>query len=78
MIKPFWMWLSRRVLQVKWTEKRAKEWVQEQVGMQAQQRMLQGARKRKIRKFGHWKRRGESVVLAPLKEKAKEEEKKKS
>ena len=66
MIDAFEMWLWRRVLKVKWTEKRTNEWVRRQAGVQAQQGMLQEVRKRKIRKFGHWKRRGESVVLASI------------
>jgi len=44
------------------------EWVREQVGVSEERSMLAEVRKRKIRKYGHWKRRGESMVLASIEE----------
>ena len=66
MINAFEMWLWRRVLRVKWTERRTNEWVRDQVGVREDQGMLQEVQKRKIRKYGHWKRRGDSIVLATI------------
>jgi len=38
----------------------------EQVGVSEERSMLVEVRKSKIRKYGHWKRRGESMVLASI------------
>ena len=66
MIEAMEMWLWRRVLGVNWTERRTNEWVRQQVTVEKHQGMLAEVRRRKIRKYGHWKRRGESVVLATV------------
>ena len=66
MIEAFEMWLWRRILRVSWTEHRTNEWVREQVGVQGESRLLPEVKRRKIRKYRHWKRRGESVVLATV------------
>ena len=66
MINAFEMWLWRRVLRTKWTERRTNQWVRDQVGVSVEHGMLQEVKKRKIRKYGHWKRRGESLVLATI------------
>jgi len=46
--------------------KEKNEWVREQVGVSEERSMLAEVRKRKIRKYGHWKRQGESMVLASI------------
>jgi hypothetical protein len=66
MINAFEMWLWRRVLRIKWTERRTNQWVRDQVGVTEEHSMLQEVKRRKIRKYGHWKRRGESLVLATI------------
>ena len=66
MINAFEMWLWRRILRVSWTERRTNEWVREKVGVSEQLGMLREVRRRKIRKYSHWKRRGESMVLASI------------
>ncbi|XP_063596230.1 uncharacterized protein LOC134773083 [Penaeus indicus] len=66
MIDAFEMWLWRRVIRVKWTERRTNEWVREQVGVREEQGIMQEIKRRKIQKYGHWKRRGESLVLATI------------
>jgi len=64
MIEALEMWIWRRIMRVSRTERKTNEWVREQVGVSEEISMLAEVRKRKIRKYGHWKRRGESTVLA--------------
>jgi len=66
MINAFEMWLWRRVINVKWTERKTNEWVREQVGVTEERGMLNEVKMRKIRKYGHWKRRGASLVLTTI------------
>ena len=66
MIEVFEMWLWRRVLRVSWTERRTNEWVRERVGVREEHGLLREVRRRKIRKYRHWKRRGESLVMASV------------
>ena len=66
MIEAMEMWLWRRVLRVKWTERKTNEWVRQKVQVRAEQGMLAEVKRRKTRKYGHWKRRGRSVVLAAI------------
>ena len=49
-----------------WQERRTNEWVRERVGVKDEERMLQEIKRRKIRKYRHWKRRGDSVVLESI------------
>jgi len=53
-------------MRVSWTERKTNEWVREQVGVSKERSMLAEVRKCKIRKYGYWKRRGESMVLASI------------
>ena len=66
MLEAFEMWLWRRILRVSWTERRTNEWVRDQVGVQGEHKLLEEVKRRKIRKYRHWKRRGESMVLATV------------
>ena len=66
MIQAFEMWLWRRVLRVSWTERRTNEWVRERVGVREEHGLLREVKRRKMRKYRHWKRRGESLVLASV------------
>ena len=66
MIEAMELWLWRRVLRVKWTERRTNAWVRQQVGVSEENGMLRAVKLRKIRKYGHWKRRGDSIVLATI------------
>ena len=66
MIDAMELWLWRKVLRVKWTDRRTNEWVRQKVGVSEKNGMLRAVKKRKIRKYGHWKRRGDSMVLATI------------
>ena len=66
MIQVFELWLWRRVLRVSWTERRTNEWIRAKVGIAAEQGMFQEVKQRKLRKYDHWKRRGDSLVLATI------------
>ena len=60
------MWLWRKVLRDKGTDRNTNDWVRHQIGVSEDRGMLNEVKKRKIRKFGHWKRRGDSVVLMTI------------
>jgi len=66
MIEAFEMWLWRRILRVKWTEHKTNEWVIDKIGVREERTMLEEVKRRKVRKYGHWKRRGGSLVLASV------------
>jgi len=66
MIKALEMCIWRRIMRVRRTERRTNEWVREQVGVSEERSMLAEVRKRKIRKYGHWKRQRESMVIASI------------
>ena len=66
MINVFEMWLWRRVLRVSWTQRRTNEWVRRKIGIAEEKGMLNHVKERKLKKYGHWKRRGDSLVLATI------------
>ena len=66
MIEVFELWLWRRVLRVSWRERKSNEWVRTQVGIPVEQGMMEKIKKRKLRKYNHWKRRGSSLVLSTI------------
>ena len=65
-LEAFEMWLWRRILNVRWTERKTNVWVRQQVGVKEEAGILMQARKRKVKKFCHWKRRPDSLVLATI------------
>ena len=65
-ITAFEMWVWRRVLHISWTDKKTNKWVRSQIGVKEDEGLLTQVKKRKISKYGHWKRRGESLVLATI------------
>ncbi|XP_078491079.1 uncharacterized protein LOC144747144 [Ciona intestinalis] len=66
MIQAFEMWLWRRVLRISWTERRTNEWVRKRFGATEEQGLVREVKRRKMRKYRHWKRRGESLVLTSV------------
>lgn len=65
MIEVFELWLWR-VLRVSWREKRTNEWMRTKVGVTAESGMLAEVKRRKLRRYGHWKRRGGGLVLTTI------------
>ena len=41
-------------------------WIRQQVGVSEENVMLRAVKLREIRKCGHWKRRGDSIVMANI------------
>ena len=60
------MWIWRRMLKISWRERRTNDWVRDTVGVPKEKGLLAMVKIRKVRKFEHWKRRGDSVVLAAI------------
>ena len=54
----------RRVLRISWTEYKTNVWVRQKIGVPEQNGQLEQLKKRKLAKYGHWKRRSEGVVMA--------------
>ena len=54
-ITAFELWCWRRVLRISWTEYKTDVW---------EWRLLEQLKKRKLAKYGHWKRRREGLVMA--------------
>ena len=65
-MEAFEMWLWRRILRISWTERRTNQWVRDQIGLKGEKNLLEEVKRRKIRKYGHWKRRSQSLVLASI------------
>ena len=66
MIQVFELWLWRRVLRISWKERKTNDWVRETIGVPEHEGLLEMVKKRKISKYEHWKRRGDSLVLATI------------
>ena len=62
----FEMWVWRRMLRISWTERRTNQAVRDQIQVPEEAGLLQQIRRRKIAKYGHWKRRPESIVTATI------------
>ena len=56
----------RRLLQISWTEHKTNVWVRLAVNVKEEDGLLATIKRRKISKYGHWKRRPDSVVLAVI------------
>ena len=65
-ITAFEMWVWRRVLHISWTDKKSNTWVRKQIGVREKEGLLAQLRKRKLAKYGHWKRRVDSIVLTTI------------
>ena len=66
MIQVFELWLWRRVLRVSWRDRKTNEWVRTTIGVPENEGLLEMVKKRKLAKYDHWKRRGDSLVLATI------------
>ena len=65
-IGSFELWVWRRMLQVSWKEKKTNAWIRQKVGISEEEGLLSQLKKRKLSKYGHWKRRPESIVQATI------------
>ena len=63
-ITAFELWCWRRVLHISWTEYKTNVWVRQKIGIPEQNGLLEQLKKRKLAKYGHWKRRSEGLVMA--------------
>ena len=66
LINSFELWAWRRMLCVKWSDKRTNEWVREQVVVPEESGLLMRVKRRKLAKYGHWKRRPGSLPLRTI------------
>jgi len=53
-------------LNISWRERGTNERVREEIGVPKEKSLLVQVKRRKIRKYGHWKRRSESLVLTSI------------
>ena len=65
-INAFELWCWRRMLRVSWRDRKTNIWVREKVGVQEKDGLLGKVKAGKIRKYGHWKRRPDSLVLMTI------------
>ena len=65
-INAFELWCWRRMLRVSWIEHKTNSWVREKVGVKEEDGLLGKVKAGKIRKYGHWKRRPDSLVLSTI------------
>ena len=63
-ITAFELWCWRRVLRISWTEYKTNVWVRQKIGVPEQNGLFEQLKKRKLAKYGHWKRRSEGLVMA--------------
>ena len=59
----FELWAWRRLLRISWRQRKTNEWVREIVRVPESEGLLQTIKRRKQQKYGHWKRRPDSVVM---------------
>ena len=62
-IMAFELWCWRRVLRISWTEYKTNVSVRQKIGVPEQNGLLEQLKKRKLAKYGHWKRRSEGLVI---------------
>lgn len=67
----FETWVWRRLLRVSWKERRTNEWVRRRVNIPEDKGILAEVKRRKIAKYNHWKRRGNSMVTSIIEGKVK-------
>ena len=65
MINAFEMWVWRRLLRVSWRDRRTNDWVRSRIGAREEE-LLREIKRRKIKKYRHWKRRASSLVIATV------------
>ena len=53
-------------MNISWRERGTNERVKEQIGVPEKKNLLEEVKGRKIRKYGNWKRRRESLVLTSI------------
>ena len=61
-ITAFELWCWRRVLRISWTEYKTNVWARQKIGVPEQNGLLEPLKKRKLAKYGHWKRRSEGLL----------------
>ena len=52
------------MLRISWTEYKTNVWVRQKIGVPEQNGLLEQLKKRKLAKYGHWKRISEGLVMA--------------
>ena len=62
----FELWVWRRVLRIKWTERKTNDWVRHRVGIPVSEGIITQVKRRKMAKYSHWKRRPTSLVIASV------------
>ena len=65
-IGAFEMWAWRRMLRVSWRAHKTNVWIREKVGVKEEDGLLEKVKEGKLRKYGHWKRRPDSLVTATI------------
>ena len=66
MIQVFELWLWRRVLRISWKDRKTNDWVRETIGVPENEGLLEMMKKRMTSKYDHWKRSGDSLLLATI------------
>ena len=66
LIESFELWLWRRVLRISWQDMKTNDWVRKAIDVPEEESLLEMVKRRKLRKYDHWKRRGDSLVLATV------------
>ena len=51
-------------MRISWTEYKTNVWVRQKIGVPEQNGLFEQLKKRKLAKYGHWKRRSEGLVMA--------------
>ena len=60
------MWAWRRMLRVSWRARKTNAWVRLKVRVNEEDGLLEKVKEGKLRKYGHWKRRPDSLVIATI------------
>ena len=65
-ITAFEMWLWRKLLRVKWTDRRTNAWVRSKVEVKEEDGLVPTIKKRRRAKYDHWRRRPTSLLAGMI------------
>ena len=65
-ITAFELWAWLRLLRISWTQRKTNAWVRRTINFQETDGLMNEIKRRKVKRYSHWKRRPDSLVLMTI------------
>ena len=65
-ITAFELWAWRRLIRISWTQRKTDAWLHHTINVSEADGLMNEIKRRKIKKYSHWKRRPNSLVLMTI------------